>query len=117
MNKIDIKNELKEITKEFGDYPYQFFTILMKSDDPNVDFETQNKVWESERKEKWHSLDLSNYLLWSITDNGDLLWWNGEQTILMSPRVSEFLSIPVRPMQFMKLVGLKRVGRILPDDL
>lgn len=117
MKKEIIEKELKELVEEFGDYPYEFFTILLKSDNPNIDFDSQNKNWEFVKDETWHSIDLSSYILWSISDNGDLLWWNGQQTILMDHRGSEFLSTPVNPHQFIRLVGLKKFVGILPDDL
>ena len=117
MNKEEIKKELEELTGEFGNYPYGFFNILNSSNNPNIDFDTQNKGWESIKTEKWHSIDLSHYLLWAISDNGDLLWWNGEQTIAMNPRACEFMSLPVRPKQFMRLIGMGKVTGIFPPDL
>ncbi len=117
MNKEKIQIEIRELIKEFGKYPFQFFTILSDSENPNVDFAVQNKLWAFLKNEEWHSLAMSNYYLWAISDNGDLLWWNGVQTIAMAPRDNEFFSTPVSPTQFIKLVGLKKVGSIFPDDL
>lgn len=54
-------------------------------------------------------------MLWSISDNGDLLWWNGEQTIAMNPRDGTYLSEPVSQRGFIRLVGLNKVGRLFPD--
>ena len=117
MKKEEIAKELESLTEEYGGYPYQFFTILCSSENPNVDFETQNQEWEFIKNEKWHSLNLGGYLLWSVSDNGDLLWWNGEQTIAMNPRASEFMSLPVRPKQFIRLIGMGKVTGIFPSDL
>ena len=117
MRREEISKELESLAEEFGGYPYQFFTILCSSDNPNVDFETQNQEWGFIKNETWHSLNLDDYFLWSVSDNGDLLWWNGEQTIAMNPRASEFMSLPVRPKQFIRLVGMGKVTGIFPSDL
>jgi len=117
MNTDKITKELSELTEEYGSYPYNFFNILQRSSNPNLDFEAQNKEWEFIKKEEWHNLDLNNYSLWSISDNGDLLWWNGVQTIAMNPRAGEFMSMPVRPKQFIKLIGMGKVTGIFPSDL
>jgi len=117
MNKEEVTKELSAISAEFGYYPYGFFNILHNSDNPNLDFDEQNKGWEFVKNEDWHNLDLSNYLLWSISDNGDLLWWNGSQTVALNPRGSEFISVPVNPKQFIRLVGMGKIGNIFPSQL
>ena len=117
MNKEEIAKELKELVDEFGVYPYDFFNILQDATNPNLDFATQNKEWEFIKEENWHDLKLDAYVLWAVSDNGDLLWWNGEQTVAMAPRASEFMSMPVRPRQFIKLVGTGKVTGIFPPDL
>ena len=117
MNKETITKVLESLSKEIGDYPYNFFNILHRSSNPNIDLEKQNISWEFIKTEKWHSLDLNNYLLWSISDNGDLLWWNGEQIIAMNPRASEYISVPVEPKQFIRLVGMGKIVGIFPPDL
>lgn len=117
MKKEELTKELKELVDEFGTYPYDFFNILQNSDNPNLDIDIQNKQWEFVKGETWHSLNLSGYLLWAVSDNGDLLWWNGAQTIAMNHRASEFMSIPVRPRQFIRLIGMGKVTGIFPSSL
>ena len=117
MNTKEITNELSALTEEYGTYPYNFFNILQSSKNPNLDFETQNREWEFVKNEEWHNIDLSKYLLWAVSDNGDLLWWNGAQTIAMNPRASEFMSMPVAPKQFIQLIGMGKVTGIFPNDL
>jgi hypothetical protein len=56
-------------------------------------------------------------MLWSISDNGDLLWWNGSQTVAVNPRSSEFMSLSVSPKQFRKLVGMGKVTGMFPESL
>ena len=112
-----LNTELQELVAEFGSRPYGFFTILGLTDEPRLDLRAQNSQWGFIKEEKWHSLDLSNYFLWCISDNGDLLWWNGEQTIAMDPRGSAFVSEPVQPRQFIRLVGMGNVGQIFPRSI
>lgn len=110
-----VKAELEAVCQDFGARPYGFFSILDDSDNPNLNLRKQNIGWDFIKSERWHSLDLSSYILWSISDNGDLLWWNGEQTIAMNPRDGTYLSEPVSPRGFIRLVGLNKVGRLFPD--
>lgn len=111
----EVKAELEAVLQDFGARPYGFFSILDDSDNPNLNLRKQNTDWDFIKSECWHSLDLSSYMLWSISDNGDLLWWNGEQTIAMNPRDGTYLSEPVSPRVFIRLVGLNKVGRLFPD--
>jgi hypothetical protein len=111
----EIHIEIDSVLAEFGERPYDFFTILTDSEDPNIDLQNQNSKREFVKAETWHSLDLSAYVLWAISDNGDLLWWNGSQTIAMAHRDSTFVSEPVGPKQFIRLIGMGKVGQIFPD--
>ncbi len=117
MNKKDVLEEIRKTIKEFGIYPMDFFNILHETENPNINFDKQNRINEDIKSEKWHSLILDEYFLWSITDNGDLIWWNGEQTIAMTPRDFEYMSLPVNPLQFIRLVGMGKVIGIFPKDL
>ena len=117
MDFATLNAELRELVAEFGNRPYNFFTILGQPGEPDLDLRIHNERWEFIKSETWHCLDLSQYLLWSGSDNGDLLWWNGEQTIAMDHRSATFISEPVGPRQFIRLVGLDKVGRIFPDSL
>ncbi|MGL6213592.1 hypothetical protein [Billgrantia desiderata] len=117
MDVASVRAELERVVAEYGEQPYQFFWILTKSDNPNLDLQSQNAGWGFVKEETWHSLDLAEYVLWSVSDNGDLLWWNGEQTIAMNPRDSQYVSEPVGPLQFLRLVGLGKVGRIFPAEI
>ena len=112
-----LSEELTSLIEEFGAYPYQFFNILTVSENVNLDLEIQNRQWSDLKHESWHSLNLTDYDLWSISDNGDLLWWNGKQTVAMNPRDSEFMSLPFGPKQFIKLIGKGKVTGIFPNDL
>ena len=112
-----ITKELDSLIEDQGVYPYKFFNILRECENSNLDIEAQNKVWEDLKQESWHSLNLKSYMLWSISDNGDLLWWNGSQTVAMNPRSSEFMSLSVSPKQFIKLVGMGKVTGIFPESL
>lgn len=117
MNCHDIKPALIEVIEEFGENPYNFFHILRESDDRNVDLIAQNEINEDIKSESWHSIRMDGYVLWAITDNGDCLWWNGEQTIAMCPRDFEFMSVPVVPRQFIRLVGLGKITGIFPEEI
>ena len=112
-----INRELESVIKEYGVYPFKYFNILLSSENPNIDFDKQNEGWSFVKNEKWHSLDMSNYVLWCISDNGDLLWWNGDQIIAMNPRASEYMSLPVGPAKFIDLVGIGKVTGIFPSQL
>ena len=114
MNFQGLQSELEGVISEFGARPYGFFTILGSSDEPRLDLHKQNEIWAFVKAETWHSLDLSAYVLWSISDNGDLLWWNGDQTIAMDHRASTFVSEPVAPRQFMRLAGTGKIGSVFP---
>ena len=117
MNKERITEAIDIAISEFGANPFEFFWILTKSENPNLDFEEQNKGWSFVKSEDWHSLNLEKFYLWAISDNGDLLWWDGQETILMNPRDNAYLSEPASPKQFLNLVKLNKVGKIIPDDL
>ena len=117
MDLVEIQSELTSIIEEYGAYPYEFFNILHNSENVNLDLEKQNELWGDFKIEDWHDLNLEKYLLWSISDNGDLLWWNGEQVVAANPRAFEFISLPVPPKQFIKLIGLGKVTGIFPNEL
>lgn len=74
LHMLEVKAELEAVLQDFGARPYGFFSILDDSDNPNLDLRKQNTDWHFIKSERWHSLDLSSYILWSISDNGDLLW-------------------------------------------
>jgi hypothetical protein len=109
-----LQSELQELVSEFGRRPYAFFTILGSSDESGLDLYKQNERWAFVKSETWHSLDLSAYVLWSVSDNGDLLWWDGSQTIAMDHRASMFVSEPVAPRQFIRLAGMGKIGKVFP---
>lgn len=117
MDLMKLQNELGFIIEEYGAYPYEFFNILQNSENKYLDLETQNELWSDLKSEEWHDLNLRQYLLWAISDNGDLLWWNGKQTVAMNPRSMEFMSLPVHPQQFIKLIGMGKVKGIFSSDL
>lgn len=117
MDLVEIQGELASIIEEHGIYPYKFFNILHSSENVNLDLAKQNELWSYLKKEAWHDLKLERYLLWSISDSGDLLWCNGEQVVAINPRAFEFMSLPVAPKQFIKLVGLGKVTGIFPNEL
>jgi hypothetical protein len=101
MNAPDMSTELQLLHKQFGSHPMSFFWILGESANENLDFKKQNDRWAYIKDESWHSLDLTKFQLWAISDNGDLLWWNGdEQTIAMRPRDMRFISLATRPSRF-----------------
>lgn len=114
---MDIKDEIRKVIQEFGVNPMEFFWILHDSNNNHINFEKQNEAWAFIKSETWHSLNLTNYYLWAISDNGDLLWWNGKQVIAMAPKDSEFMSIPVRPLQFISLLKSGHSFSLFPDDL
>jgi hypothetical protein len=109
-----LQRELEAVVAEFGQRPYNFFTILAASGGGPVSLRTQNQRWEFIKSETWHSLNLVDYILWSVSDNGDLLWWNGDRIIAMDPRSSTFISEPVRPLQFIRLAGMGKLGQVFP---
>lgn len=117
MDPVTMEAELKRVIAEHGERPFGFFSILQASGNPNLDLQAQNKGWEFIKLETWHSLDLTTYILWAISDNGDLLWWNGEQTIAMNPRDATYISEPVSPSLFIRLARLGKVGRPFPTGL
>jgi hypothetical protein len=112
-----VQKEIDTLIEEFGENPMQFFWILHESPNENLDFQKQNEVWALIKAETWHSLDLSHYWLWAISDNGDLLWWNGDRTIAMHPRDGDFISEPGSPSQFIRLLVSGRSCSFFPDDL
>lgn len=114
MDAETLQRELGTLIAEFGGRPYDFFTILSLTEEDPLNLRTENQRWEFVKAETWHSLDLSGYVLWSVSDNGDLLWWNGEQTIAMDPRSSSFISEPVGPTQFIRLAGMGKLGQVFP---
>ncbi|CAG0949683.1 hypothetical protein MTYP_00118 [Methylophilaceae bacterium] len=117
MELVKLEIEIQQLINEFGVRPYDFFTILSNSENPNIDIIQQNAQWADVKAEAWHSLNLSSYYVWAISDNGDLLWWNGSQTIAMNPRDSLFVSEPVNPRQFIRLVRMGKIGQIFPKSL
>ena len=117
MPSTDLRRELVRVIETFGGNPLEFFWILHDSENPNLDFMNQNEVWAAIKDEPWHCLDLSDYQLWAISDNGDLMWWNGQQTVARRPRDCEFISVPVGPLQFMRLLVSGTFGGFFPDDL
>ncbi len=68
-----VKAELEAVLQDFGARPYGFFPLLETTDNPNLNLRKQNIGWDFIKSERWHSLDLSSYILWSISDNRDLL--------------------------------------------
>ena len=117
MSEMHIKREIDVLIEEFGTNPLGFFWILHDSRNENVDFATQNKKCAIIKYETWHSLDLAEYQLWAISDNGDLLWWNGNQVVVMAPRDRAFVSTPMRPSQFIRLLKSGQTFSVFPDDL
>jgi len=113
----DIQVELKLIIQQFGQNPLGFFWILHKSENENLDFEKMNERWAFIKNESWHSLNMASYALWAISDNGDLLWWNSEQTVAMRPRDYEFISLAVAPSQFIRLLASGVTHSFFPKDL
>lgn len=117
MDLVKLQSQLALLIEEYGVYPYEFFNILHNSENVNLDLEAQNELWNDLKSEEWHDLNLEQYLLWAISDNGDVLWWNGVQTIALNPRDQEFMSLPVSPIQFIRLIKLGKVIGIFPSDL
>lgn len=117
MDLAKLQNELNSIIEEYGTYPYEFFNILHNSENANLDLQTQNELWSDLKQQEWHDLNLTRYVLWAISDNGDVLWWNGVQTVAINPRAQEFMSLAVSPQQFIKLVKLGKVTGIFPKEL
>jgi hypothetical protein len=113
----DIRRELAAVIESFGANPLRFFWILHDSENPNLDFRSRNAAWADLKDETWHSLHLRDYQLWAISDNGDLLWWNGEQTVVMRPRDSEFISMAISPVQFMRLLVSGKLRGYFPEGL
>ncbi|WP_154662548.1 hypothetical protein [Solimonas flava] len=112
-----IKAEAASVIRQFGANPLGFFWVLHDSENENLDFEKQNERWAFVKSESWHSLNMAAYSLWAISDNGDLLWWNGEQTVAMRPRDYEFISRAVAPSQFIRLLVSGVEHSFFPKDL
>jgi hypothetical protein len=117
MNMMDVKHEIEALIAEFGGNPFGFLWVLRDSENENLDFAKQNERWAFIKTESWHSLDLADYQLWAVSDNGDLIWWNGDRVIAMAPRDREFVSTPVRPSQFLRLLKSGKNFTIFPEDL
>ena len=107
-----VKTEISKIIEVFGDYPFCFFGLLK-----GELYGLKNAEFDFIKSENWHNVNLDSYALWAISDNGDLLYWNGEQTLIMSPRNQEFHSLRVWPEQLMRLVQTKKTWGIFPEDV
>ena len=114
---VAVRRETEKAAARHGRNPLGFIWLLDSADNSSLNFEAQNEKWKSVRAESWHSVDLDQYRLWAISDNGDLFWWNGEQTLVMAPRDREFFSVGVAPDQFLSLRKSGRFSSFFPDDL
>ena len=112
-----IEHELEQLVAKYGINPLGFFWVLHDSTNDNLDFRKQNERWAFVKAESWHSLDLIAYVLWAISDNGHLLWWNQRQLIVMLPRDKKFCSISIAPPQFLCQLISGRRFEFFPDDL
>lgn len=117
MDSEAIKLEISKAEEAHGINPLGFFWLLTDSQNPNLNFQVQNERGNDLKKENWHNLDLSNYWLYAISDNGDFLWYNGHQTVAMNPRSQMFVSISSPPAQFIRLVRLGKATNLFPEDL
>ncbi|MCW8930750.1 MAG: hypothetical protein OQL19_10975 [Gammaproteobacteria bacterium] len=117
MEKAEVTAVIEKIEKEFGLFPYDFFRLLTDCENKGFDYESENKTWGYIKDEGWHDLNMDNYILWATTDNADLIWWNGERVIAMSPRSSEYMSIKIRPLNFIREISRGTITGIFPHDL
>ncbi len=113
----NILEHTKKIISEFGLYPYDFFRILSESETPHLDIHLENDQWKHIKDEEWHDLEMSEYVLWATSDNCDLIWWNGERVVAMNPRSFEFMSLKIKPLNFMKEIPRGSITGIFPQDL
>ncbi|NYZ70400.1 hypothetical protein H0A36_30780 [Endozoicomonas sp. SM1973] len=116
MEKINVLNENLRIKEEFGIFPHDFFRILLEND-THFDFDRENADWDYIKDETWHDLNMKDYVLWATTDNCDLLWWNGNRVIAMSPRSYQFMSLQISPLKFIKEIPRGTITGIFPNDL
>ena len=117
MDKRQVLAVISEIEKEFGKFPHDFFRLLSDSEIKHYDYDSENQTWSFIKEETWHNIDMTKYVLWATTDNGDLMWWNGERVIAMSPRDFEFMSIKMRPINFIREITSGTITGIFPHDL
>lgn len=112
-----LRTERELLLREFGPNPMNFFWILNESENRNLDSRTQNEQWAFVKAERWHDLNLEGYAIWAISDNGDLLWWNGARVIVMSPRTRDFFSIRASPSQLLRRLQTQGRPEFFPSDL
>lgn len=117
MEKQKVIEAVKEIEKEFGKSPFDFFNLLLDDDCEIFDYDLENKRWSHVKKDDWHDLNMEKYILWATTDNADLIWWNGERIIAMNPRSFQFMSLNIRPLNFIKEIPRGTITGIFPHDL
>ena len=113
----DVRVAIREVEAAFGSNPLGYFWLLQLTGGDHLDYDAVNRLHDNVRNKSWHSLRLHDYRVWALSDNGDMLWWNGDQTIAMDGRAREFVSVAVRPLQFMKLVSERRYSQLFPDEL
>lgn len=112
-----IRKDVNEAIASFGLYPFDYFRLLDKSDNPNLYFSAMNQSTEFIKFESWHSLKLATYYLWATTDNGEYIWYDGHQIIAMNARDHMFISVLATPRQFLTMVKRGSHFDLFPSDL
>ena len=117
IEKSEVIEELEKLTADYGSNPLEYFHILVDKPHKVLNFDLQNKLCSDLKSESWHGLNLNAYWMWALTDNGEYLFWDGQQMILMEPKDFSFTSLHTSPFRFMRNLMSGRNIEVLPAGL
>ena len=118
MNYPQIKIALEELIKNWSVYPFEFFNILHDPSNHDFTIENENENWDFVKSEEWHNLNLDGFILWATSDNGHLLYWNGQQILMLMPRDFEFHSLASSNLNtFLNCIKTGNNFGLFPDNL
>ena len=117
IEKRKVLSQIEKIVEVYGDRPLDYFCMLVDGDHKVLSFDLQNSLSEELKLEAWHSLNLENYWMWALSDNGEYLFWDGQQVVILNSRSFKFLSVHMPPFNLIRnLIAGIRID-IFPEDL